>query len=216
MKPFSWRAWAGMVTFVLVSAGVSWCEGTFTSKSVTMGFVNHGGMWGDLVILPIVAGQIIPYVWRDRRLSRPVLAALLVLAAMITIGAHQQWQRMGEAMGTTDHVFPSHGATTWYRDMSLAGYLHVVYMSGVLALLIAYAAVPIPPSTTVLVSVFLTVHLIVGQLQPAWYLSGTIWEPSTIMATTIPVLAVWVVGAWKSRRRGPGRPTRSIAVTIGL
>lgn len=206
MKPFSQLACTAMFTVVLLSAGVSWFEGTFTGNSVTMGFLNHGGMWGDLFIVPIVAGQIVPHIRRDRRLSLPIGVALVALSAIITIVVHQRWDAMGEALGTTDHVFPSHEASIWYRDLSLAGYLHVIYMSAVLALVLAYSLVPVPRSTVLLVSGLLTIHVVLGQVQPAWYSTGTISEPSTIIPTTITVLLVWIVGAWKIRRVHRAKP----------
>lgn len=194
---FNIGAWAASVLYVVVSAIVSRIEGTFASDSVTLGFVNHGGMWGDFIILPIMIGIIVPQLPRPKIQWIPVAIALLVCSAILTVLIHVQWAVMGAAQGSTDHVFPSHRTGVWYRDMSLAGYLHLFYMSGVLALVFAYALAPMPRSTIHVVSGLLTIHLFLGQVQPAWYSTGTIWAAQTVVPTVITVLIVWLVALWK-------------------
>lgn len=162
--------------------------------------MNHGGMWGDLIILPVVNGLIVPHLPRlnSRRLAVGVaLGACAVFAAAV---AHQQWAAMGKAAGTTDFVFPNHQTGMWYRDMSTSGYLHLGYMSAELTLVLAYTFTPIPPRSVVLVSSLLTVHLIIGQVQPGWFTTGTIWNARTVIPTAASVLLTWLVGVYKIRR----------------
>ncbi len=59
---FSWAAWAVSVLAVLASALLAWRQRNFAKRpGLDMGFVNHGGMWGDLVLLPIANAMIVPH-----------------------------------------------------------------------------------------------------------------------------------------------------------
>jgi len=183
--------------YMVTAAYVSWRESTFRSGSVTMGFVEHGGMWGDFIILPIVNGLIVPFFPRATAKRLMAASGLLMCAVIATIFAHAQWDAMGKAAATTDFVFPRHNTGSWYTDMSLSGYLHLAYMSAELTLILGYAVIPMPVRRVVLISGLLTAHLIVGQVQPGWYLTGTIWTARTIVPTLATVLLTWLVALYK-------------------
>jgi hypothetical protein len=200
VKPLSLPAWALAEFAVLVCALVSWIEGTFIAGPVTMGFANHGGMWGDVLFLPVIAAVIVPVVRSHKELRPSVKVLLVLVSAVATLGVHWQWATIGRELGTTDHVFPSHAAGTWLGDMSVAGWLHVAYMTAFLALVFAYAIISVPAKVVWITSAILTLHLLVGQLQPAWYSTGTLMAPTTLASVVATVLAVWVVAAWKLLR----------------
>ena len=97
-----------------------------------MGFVNHGGMWGDLVLLPIANAAIAPYVaigsW---------LPVTLVMTFLLSCWVHVHWYR-GRKPGahSHEHMWPSHAHGTWWRDLSWSGWAHVFYVAGELAMLV--------------------------------------------------------------------------------
>jgi hypothetical protein len=107
---------------------------------------------------------------------------------------------MGKALGTTDFVFPEHSTGVWYNDMSVSGYLHLVYMSLELTLIFAYSVVSMPVPRILWVSGLLTIHVILGQVQPGWYSSGTIWNARTMVPTFTTVLLIWLIGLYKLRQ----------------
>jgi len=183
--------------YMFLAAYVSWREGTFRSGSVTMGFLEHGGMWGDFILLPIVNGLIVPCFPRPSVKRCMATSGLAACAIVATIFAHAQWAAMGRASATTDFVFPRHTSGAWYNDMSLSGFLHLVYMSVELTLVLGYAVMPMPVKRVLLISGLLTVHLIVGQVQPGWYSTGTIWTVKTIVPTLTTVLLTWLIAWYK-------------------
>jgi hypothetical protein len=157
-------------------------------------------MWGDLLILPWVNGLIVPYL--PRLTGKRVLVAswLLAFATAVTLIAHEQWAAAGKALGTTDFIFPSHAAGMWHEDLSVSGYLHIIYMSVELAIIFAYIVVRIPVRTIYWTSALLTVHVVLGQVQPGWYSTGTIWNVGTLAPTLFAVLMLWIVALFKIRR----------------
>lgn len=156
-------------------------------------------MWGDLIILPLINGIIVPHLPRLTAKRALVLATLFVCALILTIIAHRQWALMGRFAGITDHVFPRHGPGIWYDDLSVAGYLHIIYMSLELTLLLAYASATMPGLTVWLVTFLLTIHVVVGQVQPAWYATGHFMTAGTMVPTVASVLVVWLVASLKIR-----------------
>ncbi|MCX6927749.1 MAG: hypothetical protein NT154_31740 [Verrucomicrobia bacterium] len=190
---FSFPAFLVTAATVVVSAIASLMEGTFTSKKVTMGFVNHGGMWSDLAIMSMVAGLCFPHFLRNKYLG--VLS--LCVACITTVIAHVKWAEGFKADGITGHMFPTHHTGVWYRDMSLAGWSHVGVMVLLLAGVIMYAASPTPPGVVVIVSLLLTVHIFIGCVQPGWYCTRKFW---TWMNFTPPLCAaglIWMIALVK-------------------
>jgi hypothetical protein len=196
---FSLTAWAVSTLYMALAAYVAWQENTFTSKSVTLGFVNHGGMWGDFLILPLVNGLIVPYIPRITFKRSMVACGFLACAVILTLLAHRQWAAFGEALGTTDFVFPNHSVGVWYNDLSVSGYMHIVYMSLELTLIFIYAVISIPVPRIFWISSLLTMHLVLGQVQPSWYTTGTIWNARTIVPTLTSILLIWSVSLYKIR-----------------
>lgn len=195
---FSWPALIGAATFVLLSGAVAASEGTFTSARVTMGFVNHGGMWGDLLILPFVAAIVVPRI-PFRTVSPLAVAGTLALACVLTVVAHQQWAAFGATLQVTDHVFPTHATGRWYSDISVAGWMHVAYMAAVIAILLAYCVLPLSPASILIVSALLTVHLPLGEIQPGWYTTGEPLAARNLVPPAVFVSLTWLI-AWAKFR----------------
>lgn len=200
-SPFSFTAWAVSVLYIGFAAWIASLEGVFSSRTVTLGFVNHGGMWGDFVLLPLVNGLVVPYLPKLTAKRSVVALAFLTCATVLTLLAHHHWFALGKAQGTTDFVFPSHSSGTWYNDLSVSGYLHVIYMSFELTLILAYVLLWLPPMRILSVSGLLSIHVIIGQVEPSWYSTHKIWIASTMIPTVVTVMLIWFVALIKIRQQ---------------
>ena len=82
------------------------------------------------------------------------------------------------------------------NHLSRAGWCHVAYVGGELALLLAFALTSTPPATVLLVSLILTAHVPLGLLQPAWFARRRVfwWSINTMV---VALAMVWLVAAWK-------------------
>ncbi|HEY5026940.1 MAG TPA: hypothetical protein VIK39_00905, partial [Candidatus Angelobacter sp.] len=122
---------------------------------------------------------------------------------VFTLFAHQYWAAAGNAQRTTDFVFPSH-TSIWYNDLSVSGYLHVIYMSLELALILLYLLIPLPPRRILWITGLITAHLVLGQVQPAWFATHKIWTAGTMVPAITTVLLTWLTGVfkvWLEKRR---------------
>jgi hypothetical protein len=158
-----------------------------------MGFVHHGGMWGDLVLLPLANAVIVAHL--DAGLW---IAAALVAALALSIWVHIHWYR-GDATRahSREHMWPSRPHGSWWRDLSWAGWAHVAYVAGELAILAGFLLHPMPAEVVALVCVVFTLHVPLGLLQPRWYLTGEIASPRA-QPLLVPLLAMlWTVGLTK-------------------
>lgn len=167
MVSFSAVAWLISVAAVLACGGVAWMEGNWRRREgLDIGFANHGGMWGDLVLLPIANAIAVPHIVSGRWLTFP-----LAVAAFASLWLHARWHG-GHASAMRDHMWPSRPYGHRFRDLSVAGWLHVIYVTGELGLILAWALSPMPTAVVVLVAMVLTVHVPLGLLQPGWFASG--------------------------------------------
>jgi hypothetical protein len=94
-------------------------------------------------------------------------------------------------------MWPLRRRGTWAGDLSIAGWLHVLYVIGELALLIGFLIHPMPFATVVIVAVIFTIHIPIGLLQPRWFLTRqlAIWRQQPLL---LPCLAaLWLVIAAK-------------------
>ena len=72
---WSWTTWVVSVLAVVVSGAAAWLEGNWVKRTgLAMGFANHGGMWDDLILLPIANAAIVPHLTVGGWLA-PALAA---------------------------------------------------------------------------------------------------------------------------------------------
>jgi hypothetical protein len=197
---FHWTTWFLSVFAVVISAALAWLQGNFTKRpGLDMGFANHGGMWGDLVLLPIANAAIGPHlqagVW---------IAAALALTSALSAWVHVHWYRGDKAilglqwaLHSREHMWPSRPHGSWWKDLSWAGWAHVVYVAGELAILFGFLLFPMPDEVVALVCVIFTLHVPLGLLQPRWYLTGEIASPRK-QPLLVPLLAtLWVVGLVK-------------------
>jgi hypothetical protein len=112
-----------------------------------------------------------------------------------SIVAHVQWAKWSRSDGVTEHVFRTHQLGIWYRDITLAGWMHVFVMAALLAIVLLYAISPLPIRVVITVSILLTVHVLIGTMQPGWYCTGKLWTwknfgPPLLSAVLILTIAV--------------------------
>jgi hypothetical protein len=157
-----------------------------------MGFANHGGMWSDLLLLPIANSVIVPHLafgaW---------LAIVIPPAAFASAWVHHHWYRHASATHSPEHMWPCRPHGTWVRDLSWAGWLHVLYVTGELTLLGGFLIHPMPDPVVLIVAAVFTIHVPIGLLQPRWFLTRRI---ATLrqQPLLLPCLAaLWIVAVVK-------------------
>jgi hypothetical protein len=192
---FSLAAFSVVVLAVVTSGAASFLDGTFTSKRVTMGFLNHGGMWSDLIIMSVATGLAFPYLAR----SRIIALSSLVIALLVTMIAHVHWAASMRHDGTTGHMFHIYQTGTWYLDLSRAGWMHVLVMTMLLTVALMYAVSPVPVKIVVAMSLLLTVHVFLGMVQPAWYCTGKLWTWPNFAPPLLAAGLIWGIAMLKLR-----------------
>ncbi len=178
------------MTAVAISGALAALQGHFARRrTLDMGFANHGGMWGDLLLLPIANAAIVPYLtagwW---------ICAALATGAVLSCWVHIHWYR-GDNPGahSREHMWPARPHGSWWKDLSWAGWAHVAYVAGELALLIGFLLHPAPAGVGAVVCTVFTLHLPLGLLQPRWFLTGEIAGPRR-QPLLVPLLAaLWIV-----------------------
>jgi hypothetical protein len=187
---WSWTTWVVSVAAVVISAALAWAQGNFTRRpGLDMGFANHGGMWGDLILLPIANAVVVPYldvgVW---------LVIGLVITFALSLWVHVHWYRGSKpGVHSREHMWPSRPHRSWWKDLSWSGWAHVVYVAGELAVLIGFLLYPMPDTAVAMVCIVFTVHVPLGLLQPRWFVTGEIATPRK-QPLLLPLLGtLWAV-----------------------
>ena len=189
---WSGAAWTVSVAAVAVSGAVAALEGHWRrSERVQVGFAGHGGMWGDALLLPAVNGLVVPWIPAGAWLACPLGAG-----AVASLVLHAWWHG-GYARGIREHMWPSRPTGRWHADLSWAGWCHVVYVAFEVAVLLAYAATPIPPRVVVIVSLLLTAHVPIGVIVPAWSATRRVFRED-LWQTGLAIAAIWAVAAIKT------------------
>jgi hypothetical protein len=190
---FSLTAFIVTVAAVVVSGVISFMEGNFTSKNVTMGFVNHGGMWGDLIIMSVVTGLVFPYLIKNQI----CMFSALFLALTVAIIAHIFWAKGMQSEAVTGHMFPSHKTGKWYLDICGAGWMHVLVTTMLLAVIFIYAISPLPKNVIIATSLLLTIHVVIASVQPGWYCTGELWTLKNFVPPLVVAALIWSIAVLK-------------------
>ncbi len=190
---WSWTTWIVSVVAVVVSGGIAWVEGNWKLRpGLGMGFVNHGGMWGDLVLLPIANAAIVPFLSFG-----PWIATAALAATIASVAVHIHWGGRGKGRRSGDHMWPSHDRGSWWSDLSWAGWAHVIYVIGELTLLLGFAVHAMPGSVVLLVAAIFTVHVPLGLLQPRHFLTGRVATLREQPLLGVLVMVLWAAVALK-------------------
>src|SRR5918993_737429 len=186
---WSGATWLASVGAVLVCGAVAAREGHWRRRpGLEMGFADHGGMWGDLLLLPVVNAVAVPWIEPGGWLLGPFAPG-----TVITVALHMVWHG-GTQDGVRDHMWPSRPTGRWAGDLSWAGWLHVLYVSGEMSLLAAWALSPAPRDVVLMVIAILSLHAPLGMLQPSWFATGRLL-PANVRLVMLSLGAAWVVGA---------------------
>jgi hypothetical protein len=191
---WSWTTWVVSVLAVVVSGAAAWLEGSWRKRpGLAMGFADHGGMWDDLILLPVANAVIVPHLsagwW---------IAGALAAATVASVAVHIHWYRGHRVSHSPEHMWPARAHGSWARDLSIAGWLHVLYVIGELTLLAGFLVFPMPRATILLVVAIFTVHVPIGLLQPRFFLTGRVatWREQPLLLPCL--LALWAVVAMKA------------------
>jgi hypothetical protein len=181
------------VAAVVVSGMAAWFEGSWIRRpGLDMGFFNHGGMWGDLLLLPVSNAMIVPHLavsaW---------IAPALVAATIASVWVHIHWYRGRNVAHSPEHMWPCRPHGSCFRDLSWAGWLHVLYVIAELTLLIGFLLHPAPPVTVLIVAAIFTIHVPIGLLQPRWFVTRRIASPRQQPLLVPCLAALWVVAVLK-------------------
>jgi hypothetical protein len=146
--------------WVLAEAVMAWRDGMFTARQmeqkyrnhfVGLPFVWHFGMWGDLFIITPILGLIVAR-YGDQWSAAQVLhmggVGILLSAAMHFI--------------YTLTPFPD--SLAWRKEMSPAGWMHLVYQGSAFAVigLLYFCTESVSPQFLVAASAALTVHVAIA------------------------------------------------------
>lgn len=177
------------VVAILISAATAATEGNWRRRpGLAMGFCNHGGMWSDLLLLPMANAAIVPHLvvgwWLLPAVGIAVAAAMAV---------HVFWYRANRGGGATEHMWPARRFDSWARDLSWAGWLHVLYVAGELTLLAGFAWHAMPSTVLALTALIFTVHVPIGLLQPHWCLTGEIRAAAQQKLLAACLITLWTV-----------------------
>lgn len=206
---WSWGAWSVSVAAVVVSGAIAWAEGHWQRRpGLAMGFADHGGMWGDLVLLSMANAAIVPHLTVG-----PWLVAALAASTAASLWVHKHWytpraRELDDASTTIadhvepgppaarsrdggDHMWPRRAHGTWWRDLSWSGWAHVLYVVGELTLLAGFLVHDVPSDVVILTTAIFTIHVPIGLLQPRWFRTGHV---ATVREQ--PLLAPLLVALW--------------------
>lgn len=208
---WSWTAWAVSVVAVLLSGAIAWAEGNWQRRpGLAMGFADHGGMWGDLVLLAMANATIVPHLSAGRW-----LVVALASSTLASLWVHQHWYmpRARDADSPPaaldanvepaspgpqsrdggDHMWPRRAHGTWWRDLSWAGWAHVLYVMGELTVLAGFLVHHVPTDVVILTTAIFTIHVPIGLLQPRWFRTGHIATVSEQPLLAPLLMALWAV-----------------------
>jgi hypothetical protein len=145
-------------------------------------------MWGDLILLPLANAAIVPHL-----ASGPWVVVSLAICAALSVWVHVHWYRGNKAVHSCEHMWPSRPCGSWWRDLSWAGWAHVVYVACELTVLVGFLLFPMPDVVVAVVCIIVTLHVPLGLLQPRWFLTGEIATPRK-QPLLLPLIAtLWVV-----------------------
>lgn len=190
---WSWTAWLISVAAVVVSALTAWLEGNWSERpGLDMGFVNHGGMWGDLLLVPVANAVIVPYLPVG-----PWTIGAIGLATIASVSAHIHWYRGDQMTHSAEHMWPAREQNSWWRNLSWAGWAHVIYVAGELSLVVGFLLHPMPSDVVLLVTAIFTIHVPIGVLQPRYFLTGHVTSDTERPLLLPLLLALWTVSLVK-------------------
>ena len=155
-----------------------------TPKGVVPGFfLEHGGMWGDaLIISPLVAHICATYA---QQWSGGKFLGTFAISILIGIGMMAQWLKGSHKVWD---VFHQAG------KVKAAGWIHFFYMIACLtAILLFFIGSKASTEDANIVAVGLAIHIMAGVIQPEWKTFGKV-----SLGTVATACTAWlaIAGTW--------------------
>ncbi len=158
-------------------------------KGVTLGlpFLAHGGMWGDLLIINILLMFIVPRhgnSWSTRSIVIALMIGTTVSVIMHFSYLNIKWPEAHVQNGR----------------LTRAGWVHLVYMAGIMGVLVLFyfytpnpsPRIVIATSALLLVHLVLGLHFVLGLIKPSWYPGRPLSDPATwITLGSSSLLLAW-------------------------
>jgi hypothetical protein len=177
---FSWIACFITMAVVILEGIFAWLDGSFSRRQwrhLRLSFLWHWGVSiGDLVILPIINGLIIPYLIIDWDLSpHGLFVKLLIYSAFlagsffVTKWCHKLWwPAKKEDFG---HIFSnwfgSRGRRNlWFEDLTWSGAVHFIFMIVQLVIVASYLLTPMPREVVMSVGILMAIFLPIATIEP--------------------------------------------------
>jgi hypothetical protein len=194
---FSWLAWFVTTIVVVVEGLVSLCEGTFSRLQNKLPRIRLSFLWhwavsiGDLIILPVFNGFVASHL----HFSLWQWGALLLASLVVTLACHYAWWPAEQkALG---FIYPDWNGSGkerkfWYRDLSLAGWVHVEFMTVQLAVIVGYILTPMPADIVQLVGVIFLIFVPFGVIEPG-VVEGWPLSKEKKLATFGIAVALWLI-----------------------
>ncbi|TSC77114.1 MAG: hypothetical protein G01um101431_297 [Parcubacteria group bacterium Gr01-1014_31] len=153
---------------------ISWRENTLLKRSdlpeLRLTFFHHWGVCvADALLLPLINGVIWDHLqW----LAWPTLPVAIALAATLTWLCHRSWWPNPHAPVYGLH-FPGHHGSggnqhRWWRDLSIAGWLHIFFMGAQLLLFGIYVRSAVPAYAVWTTAALMAVFPFAAVFQPSW------------------------------------------------
>ena len=117
----------------------------------TLAFICHGGMWGDLFIISTIVGVTVAMYGGQWTLIQ--MLVMFGLGSLLSIAMHCIYI-----------LTPFPDSLAWKKGISVAGYMHILYMGiafAIIGLLYFYTANVSMP-LLVITGVLLTTHVVIG------------------------------------------------------
>jgi len=152
--------------------------------------LGHGGIWSDaLMLTPMLA--IITYKYANQWSAKSILLAAVV-SLVFTIIMCVVWVKGG---------FTTPESLTHDGTLTIAGWLHAVYMLGALAiiLLFYFATSRLTSTPVIIVSLILAAHVVIANhiplslIGPDWY-NGRNYRD---LSTWAMVIVIWGALTWR-------------------
>lgn len=152
------------VIFVLLGAVIAFFEERFWDSQFEsprcMSWVQHGGMWADLLIISAIAWIVSPYL-------SDVTSRIMVLSIIAGIVASFLMHMMYIKWVTFQTHMIDPTKPYGFRRLTWGGWYHMCYMAVVIAIIVMYFVGT--DANKFWVSVLLSVFIIPAVLQPGWY-----------------------------------------------
>ncbi len=119
-----------------------------------------------------------------------ITLGIAVASICATLAIHLYWGTKPER----GFILPRKGLPGFYK-LSVAGWLHVIFQSAQTTILFLYVICSVPPRVAFIASLVLVLHVLVGSLQPEWYVKKKLTFGNIATTSVLILLIVGVASA---------------------